>query len=225
MMKSRTVKSPAQGFKYIFNYLIDHHTDFISEDGDVSFLGETTCVHIVNPLADHDELINLSCQGINSFNYYKEQLVEGKHIKKDNPDDEAEYTYYGRICEYEVDNDSINQIESIIDKLEQSPNSRRGVVVTWQPWVDINSRDPPCMDFLKFSIKDNKVCLTVVFRSHDILKAWPQNVYGISYLLKYVADQLGIEVGYLEVISCDPHIYIGADVDLVKNTNKLIGGV
>jgi thymidylate synthase len=233
-MKSRTVKSPAQGFRYIFSYILDHHTDFVSEDGDVSILGETICVHINEPMTEHVELINLSCQGMNSFTYYAEQLVEGKHIKKDNPEDEAEYTYYGRLFEYGqccVYPDSpscgawVNQIQAVINKLKQSPNSRRGVAVTWQPWVDIDSHDPPCMDFLKFSIKNNKVCLTVVFRSHDVLKAWPQNVYGISYLLKYVADELGIEVGYLEVISCDPHVYIGADIDLVNKTKLKLKGV
>jgi thymidylate synthase len=185
-------------------------------------------------MSDHETLINLSCQGENSFNYYKEQLVEGKHIKKDNPDDEAEYTYYERLFDYGqcciypdhpiCGGGWVDQIGEIINKLKQSPTSRRAVAVTWQPWVDITSHDPPCMNFLKFSIKDNKACLTVVFRSHDILKAWPQNVYGISYLLKYVADQLGIEVGYLEVISCDPHVYIGSDIDLARQTvNKMQG--
>jgi thymidylate synthase len=62
----------------------------------------------------------------------------------------------------------------------------------------------------------------VVFRSHDIFKAWAKNTYALSYLMKFVADKLDIEVGYLEIISFDPHIYIAYDIDLLNRTLYLI---
>jgi thymidylate synthase len=225
-MQQFNVDTPYDGFIAIFNHIMSKHELFVSEDGDQSYLGETVCIHIHDPLKDHDKLIEVSCQGQQSFDYYKEQLVEGKHIKQEDPEDEAEYTYHGRLFEYEYESGefgSTNQIEKIVQKLTKSPYSRRAVAVTWQPWNDINAQDPPCMDILKFSIKKGKGCLTVLFRSHDALKAWPQNEYAISYLLQSVCDQLGIRVGWLEIISCDPHVYIKADQDLVKATYAKIG--
>lgn len=207
-MFSRTVKDPYQGFKFIVEYLNNYHDEFISEDNDVSYLGETIAVHILNPLENHDALIALDCQGLQSFEYYREQLVEGKHTKG------FVYTYHGRLNDYF----GFNQIEKIVNKLKESPTTRRAVAVTWQPEFDLDSEDPPCMDLLKFSVKHGKLCLSVVFRSHDILKAWGKNVYALAYLMDDIALALDLSIGYLEVISMDPHIYAKADIDLLNKT-------
>jgi thymidylate synthase len=205
---------------------MNKHSLFVSEDGDQSYLGETVCIHIDDPARDHDKLIEVSCQGEQSFRFYYEQLVLGLHIKKDNPGEEAAYTYHGRLFNYGVGTDldlyNVNQIRYITEKLTKNKNSRRAVAVTWQPWEDLFSHDPPCMDFLKFSIKKGKLCLTVVFRSHDVLKAWPQNVFAIYKLLDLVGMTIGVGTGWLEIISLDPHVYIKGDATLVKETyNKI----
>jgi thymidylate synthase len=222
LLQQFTVNDPYDGFVKIFNHVMNKRDLFVSEDNDQSYLGETVCIHINNPLKNHDKLINVSCQGKQSFNSYYEQLVLGLHIKKDDPDDEATYTYHGRLFEYGVGTDldsyNVNQIRYIIEKLTESKNSRRAVAVTWQPGKDLFSHDPPCMDFLKFSIKKDRLCLTVVFRSHDVLKAWPQNVYAISRLQEYVTNKIGVGIGWLEIISLDPHVYIKGDATLAKET-------
>jgi len=171
---------------------------------------ETLCVHISDPVRDLDKLVDWSPLGKQAMDYYRDQLVYGKHIKKDDPNDEAEYTYYQRLREYE----DVDQIKEIIDKLLDFKRSRRAVAVTWQPWIDLESRDPPCLDWLKFTIKDNQLCLSVVFRSHDLIKGWVANVYAIVHLMVFIAMALEIEVGYLEVMSFDPHVYM-SDVDRV----------
>jgi len=224
MIRAITTSSPFSAFFAIMKHLNDHGIVMVSEDGDMCIESDTIIAHIDKPLEDIDRLVNTYCLGPQGVEYYCEQLCEGKHIKKDNPEDEAEYTYYGRLCDYDFPEcyDHVNQIKNIVDKLKKSPNSRRAVAVTWQPWVDINSSDPPCMDLLKFSIRDGKLNLRVVFRSHDLLKGWPGNVCALSRMMSNIAFELNVSVGYLEVVSFDGHIYGKGDIDLFKSTlNKL----
>ena len=215
-MRAITTNTAARAFMRIVNLIPDAWVIQKDESGYEYHELETLCVHIENPLEKLDDLIPLSPLGKQAMDYYRDQLVCGEHIKKENPEDEAEYTYYGRLREYktavfsecycsEIETD---QILEILEKLNEFKNTRRAVAVTWQPWIDLESNDPPCMDFLKFTIKDNKLNLTVVFRSHDLIKGWVNNVYALIHLMEDMTRYLNVGVGYLEVISCDPHVYI-----------------
>lgn len=215
-MRAITKPTAVEAFKRIID-IAPVSGDIKTDESGYQYLEvETLCVHMSVPLRDLDKLIDWSPLGKQSMDYYRDQLVYGKHIKKDNPEDEAEYTYYQRLREYDVvlDGATIDQIYTIIDKLHNFKLSRRAVAVTWQPWIDLESKDPPCLDILKFSIKYNKLCLSVVFRSHDLIKGWINNVYALIYLMQYVSMILDIDVGYLEVISFDPHVYM-SDIDRV----------
>ena len=57
-------------------------------------------------------------------------------------------------------------------------------------------------------------CLSVVFRSHDLIKGWINNVYALVHLMNDTCIAFGTYVGYLEVMSFDPHVYM-SDVDRV----------
>lgn len=210
-MRAITKPTVVEAFKRIIN-IAPVSGDIKTDESGYKYLEvETLCVHIYEPLRDLDKLVDWSPLGKQAMDYYRDQLVYGEHIKKDDPNDEAEYTYYERLREYE----GIDQIYEIIDKLHSFKLSRRAVAVTWQPWIDLESKDPPCMDLLKFSIKDNKLCLSVVFRSHDLIKGWVNNVYALVHLMVLIAMALEIEVGYLEVMSFDPHVYM-SDIDRIE---------
>jgi thymidylate synthase len=144
-----------------------------------------------------------------SMEQYMRQMVYGEKCEG------FEYTYHGRMRNYDYKN--IDQIRNIIYKLSIAELTRRAVIVTWEPWKDFELHDPPCMDMLKFSIKDNKLCLSVVFRSHDLLKGWVNNVYAIAHLQKYISGCLDINPGWLEIISFDGHIY-KSDENLIRAT-------
>lgn len=207
------VNTPIEGFKAIFNHVMNNHINLGTEDDDFTYEGGTCLVHIRQPMRDHDELIKASCQGPRSFQFYIEQLVHGFHRAG------FSYTYYGRLREYAFEStEEIDQISCLLMKLRDSPATRRAVATTWQPWTDLKIDDPPCMDLLKLNIRGGKLNLRVLFRSHDILKAWPQNITALAHLQKYIAEMLLVSIGYLEVTSYDPHIYYKADQNLVKST-------
>jgi len=101
----------------------------------------------------------------------------------------------------------INQIEYIIQKLKKSPYSRRAQAITWRPLVDPFHIDPPCLQRIYMRIKENKLIMQTTWRSRDLFRAWEANVNGMIRIQKYVADQLGIEIGHYLDFSNSLHIY------------------
>ncbi len=110
----------------------------------------------------------------------------------------------------------INQMEYIINKLKESPFSRRAQAITWRPLVDPYHEDPPCLQRIYMRIKNNKLMMQTTWRSRDLFRAWEANVNGMIRIQKNVADQLGVEIGHYVDFSNSLHIY-GNTIDEVKD--------
>ena len=154
---------------------------------------------------------------------YAEQLISGE-----NPG--FEYTYGERLRAWALpgsekekearehrgyegggdDRDSggqIDQIDYVVRRLRASPNSRRASAVTWIPPVDTKKEEVPCMMVDDFKIREERLHLTALFRSHDFAGAYPANLYGLTRLLEYVAERVGAQPGSITTVSCSAHIY------------------
>jgi thymidylate synthase len=113
------------------------------------------------------------------------------------------YTYGNRIRDhFEVD-----QLDEAIHRLQNSQVSRRATMITWDPEVDPFAEDVPCMIMVDFKIRDGKLRTTGVWRSHDIYGAFYPNLMGLAHMAKYVAKEVGVEVGPMTVQSISAHIY------------------
>lgn len=110
----------------------------------------------------------------------------------------------------------INQIEYIIDKLRESPHSRRAQAITWRPLVDPYHDNPPCLQRIFMRIKDERLIMQTTWRSRDLFRAWEANVNGMIRIQKYVANQLEVEVGHYVDFSNSLHIY-GSSFSEVKD--------
>ncbi|MBY9013217.1 MAG: hypothetical protein KGD70_12660 [Candidatus Lokiarchaeota archaeon] len=110
----------------------------------------------------------------------------------------------------------INQIEYIIRKLKEKPYSRRAQAITWRPLVDPFHIDPPCLQRIYMRVKDDKLIMQTTWRSRDLFRAWEANVNGMIRIQKYVADQLGLEMGHYLDFSNSLHIY-GNTISEVKD--------
>jgi thymidylate synthase len=111
------------------------------------------------------------------------------------------------------DGRGLKQINAVIEKLARDPNSRRGVAVTWNPYLDIHSTEPPCMLFVQFVIRNGKINMRTLFRSQDIMSGLGENLVGCAALQEYVTNEINTRarasysVGSLILISIIPHIY------------------
>ena len=101
----------------------------------------------------------------------------------------------------------INQIEKIIARLKANPETRRAMAPTWQPFGDHSKDSVPCLQLIDFLYRDGKLHLSAIFRSQDIAQAFPANAYGLWRLLCYVAGEVGMETGSLNIMAVSAHIY------------------
>ena len=110
----------------------------------------------------------------------------------------------------------INQINYIIQKLKEKPYSRRAQAITWRPLVDPFHIDPPCLQRIYMRIKEGKLIMQTTWRSRDLFRAWEANVNGMIRIQKFVADQLGVDIGHYLDFSNSLHIY-GNTISEVKD--------
>jgi len=132
-------------------------------------------------------------------NYYP-QILSG-----DKPEG-VSYTYGERLRNWRQQHDQIARLKA---RLHEAIYTRRAVAVTWDVAQDSQSDNPPCLVEITAAVQQDKLFLSVVFRSHDVFNAWPQNTYALRRLQKEIADDSGLSLGALTVISHSAHIYEG----------------
>lgn len=110
--------------------------------------------------------------------------------------------------------DGFQQVSILIKKLAADSRTRRAVIITWNPILDSNSLEPPCMNWVQFIIRNGKVHMRVLFRSQDILSGLGENLVGCAAYQKKVVDGVNelmgdiiYECGSIILISTIPHIY------------------
>ena len=138
-------------------------------------------------------------------NYYK------SFFSKEKPEGVA-YTYGERIFGLLLNKGSkdaayLDQVAFAIEKLKETPYSRRAIAVTWRHEIDTPSKSPPCLLEVAWSIKFNKLYQTATFRSHDMFEGWPLNTYALRKMQKEVAAALNIPAGDLVIVSMSAHMY------------------
>ncbi|MFX1543808.1 MAG: thymidylate synthase, partial [Promethearchaeota archaeon] len=104
-----------------------------------------------------------------------------------------EYTYGERLNAWGPD--GLNQIEYVIAKLRESPNSRRAVATTWDPRKDTVHDEVPCLNHFVFMKRNELLDLSVMIRSNDMYGAWPANIYALGELLTHVSERVDLKPG------------------------------
>jgi thymidylate synthase len=118
------------------------------------------------------------------------------------------YTYHERLFSYKLPNNVVvNQIDRVIEKLRKAPYTRRAQAITWQPWKDLETEHPPCLQRMWFRVVNGKLVMHVHMRSNDALKAAYMNMYAFTELQKYIAESLGVEIGRYMHIADSYHVY------------------
>jgi thymidylate synthase len=143
---------------------------------------------------------------------YAEDLLNGSAAQ-------FEYDYHSRLFDWgqglvrsgkEIHAD---QICYLTRKLASSPVSRRAVAVTWNPPVDEELDDCPCLQLVQGVVRGGALHLKVVFRSNDMLSALGANMFALAHLQKSVAGRLGLPCGSYTHISLVPHVYYQRDLN------------
>jgi len=120
----------------------------------------------------------------------------------------AEYKIYDQ--QKKNKQDGIDQLQQIIDALKdpKQRNSRRLVMIAWNPCQLDQMALPPCHILCQFNIHDgNKLSCTMYQRSVDTMLGLPFNIASYSFLTHLIAKHCGLEAYEFIHFMGNIHIY------------------
>lgn len=83
-----------------------------------------------------------------------------------------------------------NQIDIICKRLIENKGSNRAVATLYSAGLDKDEEHIPCLNWLQALIRDDRLYLSVMFRSNDIYNAFPSNMLFISYIGLSITKEL-----------------------------------
>ena len=101
----------------------------------------------------------------------------------------------------------VDQIETLIDMIRRSPDSRRLIVSAWNPPDVPQMALPPCHTMWQVRILGGKLHLQLYQRSADMFLGVPFNIASYALLLVMLAHVTGYEPGDFIHSIGDAHIY------------------
>ena len=116
------------------------------------------------------------------------------------------YTYGNRLRGYfDQGSGGHDTLATMISRLKEDIQSRQAYVTLWDSSKDLQeseqSATAPCLVSLFFRYSEGGLTLSATYRSHNLLTAWLENVYGLMAIQKHVAEQVGVPVGSITVFS------------------------
>lgn len=222
MTFASTWRYPADAWQWACGTIQSRGDSIKTEDGQLTKEVTNLMVTILEPLANWP--IPKSGWDLPALNRYAEQLLSGENPGFD-------YSYGNRIREglapididrmaregimlrllgqeHARDHYGVDQLMFAIKMLKENPATRRAPIYIWEPSFDLGSpKHVPCMQLIDPLIRGGKLHFTAFFRSHDVGRAWVENVYGLGKLMEYICKELNISPGSLTTISCSAHIY------------------
>lgn len=167
--------------------------------------------------------------GLGGLSEYVMEVVHGAHDHWVKPREEIlkgtestdtrwTYTYHGRLFEYEIEDEIVNQVDYIVKKLSETGYSRRAQAVTWNTKLDPPTDDPPCLQriwgrLIEDDQGDLVFNMNTHWRSRDLFKAWFENVIALTTLMRKIAERISeetsreVRLGRYVDISDSLHIY------------------
>lgn len=108
---------------------------------------------------------------------------------------------------FEGKDESIDQLEWVINEIKTNPDSRRLIVNAWQAAYIKKMALPPCHMMFQFYIQNNKLSCQLYQRSADAFLGVPFNIASYALLTMMVAHLCNLELGEFIHTIGDAHIY------------------
>lgn len=104
-------------------------------------------------------------------------------------------------------NETIDQLQDVIQSIRHNPDSRRHIVSAWNPEDVPNMALPPCHTLFQFYVADGKLSCQLYQRSGDVFLGVPFNIASYALLTYLIAHECGLEPGKFVHTLGDAHIY------------------
>ncbi len=107
-----------------------------------------------------------------------------------------------------ADGRTIDQISNMIEQIKKNPDSRRLLVVAFNPGDIEKMALPPCHAFFQFYVGDGKLSCQLYQRSADIFLGVPFNIASYALLTQMIAQVCDLQVGDFVHTLGDAHLYL-----------------
>lgn len=105
------------------------------------------------------------------------------------------------------DGRKIDQISNVIEQIKKNPDSRRHLVVAFNPSDVDKMALPPCHAFFQFYVANGRLSCQLYQRSADVFLGVPFNIASYALLTHMVAQVCGLKVGDFIHTLGDAHLY------------------
>jgi thymidylate synthase len=196
---------------------------------------DSTMIMVVNDPMKEPRIHRAFPGGLEDLEVYRQEVVSGIHDHWINPEEgKWTYTYHQRLAAFPGEGKStVDQIGYIIEKLSETPYSRRAQGITWDPRTDPITDDPPCLQriwcrLVRLGDKRYSLNMNTHWRSRDAYKASFMNIFALTDLQRMMAEEISkrlgaeVKVGRYVDISDSFHIY-GSYFDDFNNFLKRVG--
>lgn len=105
------------------------------------------------------------------------------------------------------DGSTVDQISQVVSLLKNNPDSRRIMVVAYNPGVADEMALPPCHSLFQFYVAKGRLSCQLYQRSADLFLGVPFNIASYAILTHMLAQQTDLEVGEFVHTFGDCHLY------------------
>ena len=105
------------------------------------------------------------------------------------------------------DGKSIDQITNVVNSIKTNPDSRRHLVVAFNPGEVEGMALPPCHAFFQFYVAKGKLSCQLYQRSADVFLGVPFNIASYALLTMMMAQVCDLEPGEFVHTFGDAHLY------------------
>ncbi len=102
----------------------------------------------------------------------------------------------------------IDQISEVIEGIKKNPDSRRHLVLAFNPGDVDKMALPPCHAFFQFYVANGKLSCQLYQRSADVFLGVPFNIASYALLTHMVAQVCNLKVGDFVHTFGDAHLYL-----------------
>lgn len=105
------------------------------------------------------------------------------------------------------DGTTLDQITQVIEQIKSNPDSRRHIVVAYNPGEIEQMALPPCHAFFQFYVAQGRLSCQLYQRSADVFLGVPFNIASYALLTMMVAQVTGLTPGDFVHTLGDAHLY------------------
>jgi thymidylate synthase len=117
--------------------------------------------------------------------------------------------YGAQWCDWRTaDGRSINQIDEVIERIRENPDSRRHIVSAWNVGEIGQMALPPCHALFQFFVQEGELSCQLYQRSADLFLGVPFNIASYALLTLMAAQVCGLKPGTFVHTFGDLHLYV-----------------